>query len=86
VVNLSQYGHLVHIETIEELKLYELIPNVVWVFDIDKHGWWWGNSAAVTFWGLDSLQALIDKDLSGDTQGARDRTLQPTRTANLRRC
>ena len=76
VVNLSQYGHLVHIETIEELKLYELIPNVVWVFDIDKHGWWWGNSAAVTFWGLDSLQALIDKDLSGDTQGARDRTLQ----------
>lgn len=76
VVNLSQYGHLVHIETIEEFKLYELIPNVVWVFDIDKYGWWWGNSAAVAFWGLDSVQALIDKDLSGDTQGARDRTLQ----------
>lgn len=72
----SQFGHLVHIETHEELRLYELIPNVVWVFDIDKHGWWWGNSAAVEFWGLDSLQALIDKDLSGDTQGARDRTLQ----------
>ncbi|MEC9256368.1 MAG: GGDEF domain-containing protein, partial [Pseudomonadota bacterium] len=67
---------MVHIETIEEFKLYELIPNVVWVFDIDKHGWWWGNSAAVAFWGLDSVQALIDKDLSGDTQGARDRTLQ----------
>ena len=76
MVNLSQYDHLVHIETKEELELYELIPNVVWVFDIDKHGWWWGNSAAVAFWGLDSLQALIDKDLSGDTQGARDRTLQ----------
>ena len=76
MANLSQYGHLVHIQTIEELKLYELIPNVVWVFDIDKHGWWWGNPAAVEFWGLDSLQALIDKDLSGDTQGARDRTLQ----------
>ena len=76
MANLSQYGHLVHIQTIEELKLYELIPNVVWVFDIDKHGWWWGNPAAVEFWGLDSLRALIDKDLSGDTQGARDRTLQ----------
>ncbi|MAE35200.1 MAG: GGDEF domain-containing protein [Oceanospirillaceae bacterium] len=76
MANLSQYGHLVHIQTIEELKLYELIPNVVWVFDIDKHGWWWGNPAAIDFWGLDSLQSLIDKDLSGDTQGARDRTLQ----------
>ncbi|GAA0796396.1 GGDEF domain-containing protein [Marinobacterium sediminicola] len=76
MTNPSQYDHLVHIETHEELRLYELIPNVVWVFDIDKHGWWWGNSAAVAFWGLDSLQALIDKDLSGDTQGARDRTLQ----------
>lgn len=72
----SQYDHLVHIETHAELRLYELIPNVVWVFDLDKHGWWWGNSAAVEFWGLDCLQQLIDKDLSGDTQGARDRTLQ----------
>ncbi|MBV0933898.1 GGDEF domain-containing protein [Marinobacterium weihaiense] len=72
----SQYDHLVHIESHDALRLYELIPNVVWVFDLDKHGWWWGNSAAVQFWGLDSLQELIDKDLSGDTQGARDRTLQ----------
>ncbi|SIQ79760.1 GGDEF domain-containing protein [Marinobacterium stanieri] len=72
----DQYDHLVHIETHAELRLYELIPNVVWVFDLDKHGWWWGNSAAVEFWGLDCLQQLIDKDLSGDTQGARDRTLQ----------
>lgn len=72
----DQYDHLVHIETHAELRLYELIPNVVWVFDLDKHGWWWGNSAAVEFWGLECLQQLIDKDLSGDTQGARDRTLQ----------
>lgn len=76
MANIGQYDHLVHIETHDELRLYELIPNVVWVFDLDKHGWWWGNSAAVAFWGLECLQQLIDKDLSGDTQGARDRTLQ----------
>jgi len=76
MANIGQYDHLVHIETHDELRLYELIPNVVWVFDLDKHGWWWGNSAAVEFWGLECLQQLIDKDLSGDTQGARDRTLQ----------
>ena len=76
MASAHDYNHLVHIQSHDELKLYELIPNVVWVFDLDKHGWWWGNPAAVEFWGLDSLQALIDKDLSGDTQGARDRTRQ----------
>lgn len=72
----NKYDHLVHIQSHDELNLYELIPNVVWIFDLDKHGWWWGNQAAIEFWGLKNLQALIDKDLSGDTQGARDRTLQ----------
>jgi len=72
----NRYDHLVHITSHDELGLYELIPNVVWIFDLDKHGWWWGNPAAVEFWGLNNVQELIDKDLSGDTQGARDRTLQ----------
>lgn len=73
---MSNYDHLVHIHSLEELKLYELIPNIVWVFDLDKHGWWWGNQAAIDFWGLHSLDELINKDLSGDTQGAKDRTQQ----------
>ncbi|KGY13361.1 diguanylate cyclase [Vibrio tubiashii] len=72
----GNYDHLVHIKSHDELALYSLIPNVVWFFDLDKHGWWWGNQAAVEFWGLDNLQQLIDKDLSGDTQGAKDRTAQ----------
>lgn len=72
----SQYEHLVHIKDHSELALYELIPDVVWFFDLDKHGWWWGNSAAVTFWGLNNVDELINKDLSGDTQGAKDRTAQ----------
>ncbi|EAR09097.1 GGDEF domain-containing protein [Reinekea blandensis] len=76
MASAHNYDHLVHIQSHDELKHYELIPNVVWFFDLDKHGWWWGNPAAVKFWGLDSLQQLIDKDLSGDTQGARDRTRQ----------
>ncbi len=74
--NTGTYDHLVHIKSHDELALYELIPNVVWFFDLDKHGWWWGNQAAVDFWGLDNVQQLIDKDLSGDTQGAKDRTAQ----------
>ncbi|MGB0205619.1 MAG: diguanylate cyclase domain-containing protein [Neptuniibacter sp.] len=72
----SEYDHLVHIKSHEELALYDLIPDVVWVFDLDKHGWWWGNKMAIQFWGLDTLDELINKDLSGDTQGARERTVQ----------
>ncbi|MGH1460542.1 MAG: diguanylate cyclase domain-containing protein [Neptuniibacter sp.] len=72
----SEYEHLVHINSHEELALYDLIPDVVWVFDLDKHGWWWGNKEAIKFWGLDTLDGLINKDLSGDTQGARERTAQ----------
>ncbi|GGF61480.1 hypothetical protein GCM10011332_14070 [Terasakiella brassicae] len=72
----KDYSHLTHIESLDELRLYELIPNVVWIFDLDKHGWWWGNQAAIDFWGLDTLDDLINKDLSDDTQGARDRTVQ----------
>ena len=72
----NNYGHLIHIRDHSEVALYELIPDVVWIFDLDKHGWWWGNSAALEFWGLDTLDDLINKDLSGDTQGAKDRTAQ----------
>jgi hypothetical protein len=39
MVSLSDFEKLVHIRDHNELKLYELIPNVVWIFDIDKHGW-----------------------------------------------
>ncbi|WP_421865023.1 diguanylate cyclase domain-containing protein [Motiliproteus sp.] len=72
----ADYSHLVHIKDHSELALYELIPNVVWVFDIDRHGWWWGNQPALDFWKLDCLDDLINKDLSDDSQGARDRTVQ----------
>ena len=76
IVPTEDYSHLTHIASHDELRLYELIPNVVWIFDLDKHGWWWGNEAAIKFWGLETVDDLINKDLSADTQGARDRTKQ----------
>jgi diguanylate cyclase (GGDEF)-like protein len=72
----SEYSHLTHIKSLSDLALYELIPTIVWIFDIDRHGWWWGNEAAIKFWRLENLEQLVNKDLSDDTQGARDRTLQ----------
>ncbi|WP_420547622.1 diguanylate cyclase domain-containing protein [Curvivirga sp.] len=70
------YSHLTIIETPDELKLYDLVPNPIWVFDLDKHGWWWGNTEAIKFWGLETVDDLINKDLSGDTDGARKRMEQ----------
>ena len=72
----TDYSHLTHIKSLDELALYELIPTVVWIFDLDRHGWWWGNDAALTFWGLSTVDELVHKDLSGDNQGARDRIHQ----------
>lgn len=70
------YSHLTHIKSHDELALYGLIPNIVWIFDLDRHGWWWGNDAAIAFWGLETLDDLVNKDLSDDNEGARDRTRQ----------
>ena len=51
------YSHLVHIKSHDELALYELIPDVVWIFDLDKHGWWSGNQPALKFWAADEAQS-----------------------------
>lgn len=68
--------HLPIITSVNELSGFNLSPDIVWVFDLDQHGFWWGNNNALDFWGLSHVQELIDKDLSTDTEGARKRTEQ----------
>ncbi len=60
----------------DQIEAFNLSPDIIWVFDLDRHGFWWGNQNALSFWGLDTVQELIDKDLSADTEGARKRTEQ----------
>jgi len=68
--------HLSVITSPNELVGFNYSPDIIWVFDLDRHGFWWGNKNALEFWGLSDVQQLIDKDLSGDTEGARKRTEQ----------
>ena len=68
--------HLPVIESIEAVTGFNFSPDIIWIFDLDRHGFWWGNTNALTFWGLSEVQQLIDKDLSDDTEGARKRTEQ----------
>ena len=72
----DQFDHLLILENFNAVTAFDFVPDVIWIFDLDRHGFWWGNTRALEFWGLDNLQALIDKDLSADTEGARKRTEQ----------
>ncbi|WP_100914597.1 sensor domain-containing diguanylate cyclase [Pseudoalteromonas spongiae] len=69
-------NHLPIITSPQELGGFNFSPDIIWVFDLDRHGFWWGNDHALNFWGLSDVQQLIDKDLSADTEGARKRTEQ----------
>jgi len=71
--------------SVEELAGFNFSPDIIWVFDLDQHGFWWGNNNALDFWGLSKVQQLIDKDLSEDTEGARKRTEQTFVKATLER-
>ena len=72
----SNYSHLPILDSYADITILELVPDIIWIFDLDVHGFWWGNSKALKFWGLENLQQLINKDLSADTEGARKRTEQ----------
>lgn len=65
----DQFDHLPILENFNAVTAFDFVPDVIWVFDLDRHGFWWGNTRALEFWGLDNLQTLIDKDLSADTEG-----------------
>lgn len=72
----DQFSHLPVLENAAAIDAFNFVPDVIWIFDLDRHGFWWGNEKALDFWGLTSVQALVDKDLSADTEGARKRTEQ----------
>lgn len=69
-------AHLPTISTYVDIAGFNYSPDIIWIFDLDNHQFWWGNENALDFWGLAKLQQLIDKDLSADTEGARKRTEQ----------
>jgi diguanylate cyclase (GGDEF)-like protein len=71
-----EVSHLTVLSSFDEVAGFNLSPDIIWIFDLDRHGFWWGNKNALEFWGLSDVQQLIDKDLSADTEGARKRTEQ----------
>ncbi|WP_417788689.1 response regulator [Terasakiella pusilla] len=59
-----------------ELADFDLIPTPTWIFDLGNYRFWWCNKAAFKFWGVSSVQDMIDKDMTGDSDGTRRRMEQ----------
>lgn len=63
-------------ETHDELSLFDMVDAPMWIFDVEKHAMWWGNVAALKFWHCDSIDALVAKDYSEDSNTVRVRLRQ----------
>jgi hypothetical protein len=45
----------------------------IWVFDVENHGIWWGNDLALQLWEAPSLDDLIARNFSSDSEVVRTR-------------
>lgn len=63
-------------QTKSDFVALNLINVPCWVFRIDSHQIWWGNHAAVRFWGATSQEELCQKDFSSDSLSVRQRLRQ----------
>lgn len=52
--------------TREQLAVFDLLDQPVWVFDVDKKAMWWANSKAVELWNAASVDELIARDFASD--------------------
>lgn len=66
-----------------ELQILDIFEAPIWVFDIERHGMWWANRAAIRFWQAASLDDLVDRDYSSDSSTVRKRLRQIYNNAPL---
>ncbi|HIP78717.1 MAG TPA: hypothetical protein EYH07_09685, partial [Kiloniellaceae bacterium] len=63
-------------QTHAALAPYDLLHTPLWVFDVQRHRMWWANRRAVAFWQADSLDDLLARDYSSDSDTVRQRLAQ----------
>lgn len=59
-----------------ELEGYNSLKTPIWIFDVDRHCMWWANPSALKFWEAGSLDELLSRDFSGDSEIVRTRLRQ----------
>ncbi len=52
--------------TRDDLKVFNLLNQPIWVFDIEHKCMWWANNAAMELWNADSLEELLARNFADD--------------------
>ncbi len=65
-----------HYRDFSDLAPFDPLKTPVWIFDVDRHGMWWANQSALSFWKADSIEALQARDFSTDSETVRLRLRQ----------
>ncbi|EBA15345.1 two-component hybrid sensor and regulator [Roseobacter sp. SK209-2-6] len=61
------------------LEHFNHLATPLWIFDVERHGIWWANPAAIQFWEGRDLQDLLERDFSSDSDTVRQRLRQIVR-------
>jgi len=72
----SSFKDRPHYRNYSDLAQFEPLNTPLWVFDVERHAMWWGNSSALIFWQAKSLEALLARDFSSDSEVVRTRLRQ----------
>ncbi|WP_282607675.1 PAS domain-containing sensor histidine kinase [Pelagibius sp. Alg239-R121] len=71
---------LTHFNDHTAIRKYDALRTPIWVFDVERHGMWWANKSALKFWDAGSLEELVSRDYSGDSETVRLRLRQIVET------
>ena len=65
-----------HFRERQALQPLDVLNTPIWVFDVDRHAMWWANRRALHFWRAQTLEALLARDFSADSETVRQRLAQ----------
>ena len=71
---------LTHFNDRSAIRKYDALRTPIWVFDVERHGMWWANKSALKFWDAKSLEELLERDYSSDSDTVRQRLRQIVET------
>lgn len=67
---------LTHFNDRTAITKYDALRTPIWVFDVKHHAMWWANKSALRFWKAASLEELLARDYSRDSDTVRKRLRQ----------
>jgi PAS domain-containing protein len=57
----------------QDMEVFNLLRQPLWVFDVTKKQMWWANGAAMELWNADSLDSLLSRDFSDMSESTQQR-------------